>query len=424
VGRPGEALIALLGEHGIDEPAARLYLAASRHGPRSASELARLTALDRVQAYRWIKLLSEQGLMRVGGRRPMRFAAVPLPELLDRFIRGAAERLDRLRTGRERWLSDWQESLSDPQTYDGGAFSVLEGMNRIHHFLSKRIGLARREILISTAGYALAFAIQGGVDRALKQAVERGVKVRFVTEIGPGNLTEAKYFRGFTDLRQAAGPVPHRALVIDGAGAIVWVTGQQGLGESEANQVAVWSTAPRFVRLARESHRRLWARGRRADERIVEVDSPSGALLPMYREGESDALNRLTEVARLGMQATGLKVLNFDLPELIDTVARQLGREMAKELSGATPSEVAQSLVSFYDQHAMGRLTIVRENPLTLRVSGCFACTHSSPEVGRVLCPGMLRSALESRLGVHWDVSKPDPRRHATRGCLFTVTPV
>ncbi|HKS59272.1 MAG TPA: hypothetical protein VJS68_00665, partial [Thermoplasmata archaeon] len=361
---------------------------------------------------------------RVEGRRPMRFAAIPLPELLDRFIRRAADRLDRLRQGKDRWLTDWAESLTDPQNYDGGTFSVLEGMSRIHHFLSKRIGLAHKEILIATGGYALAFAIQGGVDRALKEANGRGVKVRFITEVGPSNLADAKYFRGFTELRQAAGAVPHRALVIDRAGALVWVTGQEGLGESESNQVAVWSTAPRFVRLARESHQRLWSHGRPADERFVDLDRPPEVLLPMYRDGKSGALDRLGEVARLGMQATGLKMVNFDLPELIDTVARQLGREVAKELHGATPQEVAESLVSYYEQHGRGRLSVVKQKPLTLRIEGCFACTRASPEVGRVLCPGMLRTALETRLGAHWDVSHPDPRRHATRGCVFTVTPV
>ncbi|HEV8049869.1 MAG TPA: hypothetical protein VGP88_04685, partial [Thermoplasmata archaeon] len=60
--------------------------------------------------------------------------------------------------------------------------------------------------------------------------------------------------------------------------------------------------------------------------------------------------------------------------------------------------------------------------PLVLRVNQCFACVNQSPEVGRVLCSELLKAALESRLGAHYDVSRPDPRRHAQRGCVFSVT--
>ena len=424
MGRPGEALIALLGEHGVEGPGARLYLAACRRGPQSASELARLAALDRVQAYRWIKLLTDRGLLRIQERRPMRFAALPVPDLLDQWIHKTAQRLDRLKLDRERLVTEWDESLTDPALMDGGMFHVFEGRERIHHFLAKRIGLAQREILATASGFALATAIQGGIGRALEEAHRRGVRIRLVTEIGPGNLAEAKYFLEFTQMRQGPGAVHNRTVLIDRAGALVYVTGQEGLGESEEHQVALWSTAPRFVRLARDYNRRVWSRGTPADQRIVEVDSPSPAILPMYRDRPSEPLSRLTDVARLGMQATGLRVLKLDLPELIETVARQMGRQIAKEVDGGTPQEVAQSLVGFYGRHALGKMTIAKDKPLTLKVSGCFACTATSPEVGRVLCPAMIGGVLETRLGARWDVSKPDPTRHATRGCLFSVTPV
>jgi len=56
-------------------------------------------------------------------------------------------------------------------------------------------------------------------------------------------------------------------------------------------------------------------------------------------------------------------------------------------------------------------------------VTGCFACTGDSPEIGRVMCPELLRTILEARLGQRWEVSKPDPTKHASRGCVFTATP-
>ncbi|HEV2231595.1 MAG TPA: hypothetical protein VGS18_05370, partial [Thermoplasmata archaeon] len=115
--------------------------------------------------------------------------------------------------------------------------------------------------------------------------------------------------------------------------------------------------------------------------------------------------------------------LQIDLPEVIGTIARNLGRQMSSEIEGETPDEVARSLSEFYHRRAMGELEIVRARPLTLKVSQCFACVKQSPEIGRELCSSMLRSVFEARTGGTCEVSKPDPSRHAARGCLFSITP-
>jgi sugar-specific transcriptional regulator TrmB/predicted hydrocarbon binding protein len=355
----------------------------------------------------------------------MRFAALPPERLLDRWISTATDELDRLRRGRETLLTEWRESLAVPTPYDTRKFAVLEGQDTIHAFLRKRLASARREVGITASGFSLARAIEGGIDRALKDAHERGVRATVVTEISRANLAEAKQFASFVDLRHAIGPVTNRAVLVDRTGALVFVSGEQGLGANGEEQVALWSTAPRFVTLARDYHRRFWARARPADERIQEIENPSpGAVLSVRRGRESAPLGPLQEIAEIGMRATGLSDLPLDVPELVDAVARQVGRRVAENVVGSTPEEVARSLAEFYDRRAMGRLSVVKDRPLTLRVTNCFACTRaSSPEVGRALCPAILRTVLEARLGAGWEVSHPDPRRHATRGCIFCVTP-
>jgi sugar-specific transcriptional regulator TrmB/predicted hydrocarbon binding protein len=421
VGRAGQKLIDLLVARGLPEPAARIYLTACRDGPQTASELARLNALHRVHAYRFIARLVDDGLLAKVGHRPMRFAALPIEELLERWIETTSEDLTRLKTGRQKLLAEWQESLTAPDVFDARKFLVLEGQPAIHNFLRKRAGAARREILASASAFALARAIDGGIDRAFREARERGVRVRMVTEVTQANLPEAKHFTSFLELRHATSPVTNRAVVIDGSGALVYVSGEEGLGASGDAQVALWSTSPRFLSLTREYHRRLWARARPADDRIVELESPPIAVLPVRRGASAEGLSRLNEITDLGMEVTGLRELKLDVRELIEAIARQLGRQIAEGVEGSTPEEVAHSLTDYYEEKALGRLSVVRDRPLTLRVTGCFACTASSPEVGRVMCPSLLRSVLETRLGSRWEVSKPDPTRHATRGCLFTV---
>lgn len=420
--RPGSGLYDLLTEHGVAPKGARLYLAACRAGAQTASELARLSAVNRVEAYRVLQRLVADGLLKPTGSRPQRFAALPPDDLMDRWIRRAADRLHRLELDREKVLADWEEGRTELDDGDPRRFAVLEDGETIRRFLKKRIGLAEQQVLVSTGGASLPGLLDDGVDRALREAARRGVKVRIVTEVVPSNLTEAKHLAAFADLRHAEGGVANRAVVVDRAGALVYVSGEDGLGPVGAGQVALWSSAPSFLGLARGYHKRLWGPADRAEARFVELENPPGAVLPVVAGRESVPFQRLKEIAKLGMRASGVRELRLNLPELIDVLGLQLGREIAKEIDGRTPEEVAASLGRYYAAHTMGSLGVVRERPLTLRVTGCFACTESSPEVGRVLCPRLLRAVFENRLGPRWQVSTPDPTKHASRGCVFSAT--
>jgi len=422
VSRSGSGLFDLLTEHGVPAKGARLYLAACRSGAQTASELARLSAVNRVEAYRIIKQLAADGLLTATGSRPQRFAALSPDALVDKWIHRASDRLHRLEQDREKVLAEWEEGRTEVDERDPRRFAVLEGRETIRRFLRKRIGTAERQILVSANGPWLSGLIDGGIDRSLKDASARGVKVRVVTEVYLPNLPEAKHLSGFSELRHANGPIGNRAVVVDRTGALVYVSGEEGLGRTGEEQVALWSSSPSFVQLARDYHRRLWAPANRAESRFVELESPPTATLPVVAGRESVPFQRLKEVAKLGMRASGVREFRLHLPELIDVIALQLGREIAKEVEGRTPEEVARSLGRYYATHTMGQLGIVKERPLTLQVTGCFACTQDSPEIGRVMCPQLLKAVLETRLGQQWVVSKPDPTKHAARGCVFTAT--
>jgi sugar-specific transcriptional regulator TrmB len=422
VGRPGSDLLELLGQHGIPEKAARVYLGACRAGPQTASELGRLSAVSRVESYRIIRQLTQEGLLRATGGRPQRFEATPPVELLDRWIRRASERVRRLEQDKGKILTDWENVQTEFEERDPRKFAVLEGREAIHRFLLKRLGTARSSVLLSASGRSLMSIIDSGMDRALGEARQRGVKVRVVTEVVAPNLVDAKHLASLSELRHAHHPVTNRSVVIDRSGALVYVSSEEGFGRTGEEQVALWSSAPMFVQLARDYHRRLWTPAERAEARFVELESPPAAVLPVAAGREAVPFQRLKEIARLGMRASGVKEFRLHLPELIEVISRQLGREIAEKVEGRTPEEVARSLAQYYDAHTMGHLAVLKERPLTLRVTGCFACTPDSPEIGRMICPQLLRTVFETRLGQRWEVSKPDPTKHAARGCQFTAT--
>jgi sugar-specific transcriptional regulator TrmB/predicted hydrocarbon binding protein len=419
--RARTGLLELLVAHGIPEPAARIYLAAGREGPLTAAELARRTAIHRVHGYHFIRDLVERGLLTPTGHRPKRFAALPAAELIDGWVGRAKEEVEHLGRERDRLLTEAQDADAESGNGDGRRFVVIEGQPAIQAFLRKRFGAARKEILVSVGGFALVWAVDGGVDRALAEARARGVKVRLVSEVTVANLAEAKLFSHAAEMRHSNHPVTSRAVLIDRSQAALWVSGEDGFGSQGNAQVLFVTNDPHFVALTRDHHLRLWSRGVPVHERLVEMENPSRATIPVGRGEMAETFQRLREITELGMVATGLQEVTIDLPELIEAVAAQLGHQVGEQVEGRSAPEVARGLAEFYRQHSPGKLNVVKESPLTLKVTDCFAC-QSSPEIGRVLCPGMIRAAFSRRLGESWEVSKPDPTRHASRGCLFTLT--
>ncbi|MCI4322729.1 MAG: hypothetical protein L3K03_01680 [Thermoplasmata archaeon] len=413
-------LLRLLAEHNVPEAAARMYIVASRSGPMTASELSRATAIHRVHGYRFLKDLVQRGLLRPVGTRPMRFAALPVEELVDRWIGDASRRLDGLRRDRDQILHEWKESGASPEEVGGRHFVVIEGRGPINRFIERRWGAARRSIEITARASSLGRIIDGGMDRTLRAATKRGVRSRMITEVTPSNLSEAKILASGVELRHSPRHVSSRTSVIDNAGVALFVTGEEGLGSSDDEQVLLWTTEPRFLTLTRQYHRRLWTRGIPMHERVAEVESPSRALLPVVRGHASEPFRRLASLTELGMTATGVREMQLDLTTFIEGVAGQVGRQVAQSIEGSTPDEIIAGLEGFYAQHATARMDEARSHPRTLRVRNCFACVQS-PEVGRLFCPKMLQTVLETRSNGLWEVSKPDPTRHAKKGCLFSL---
>jgi len=423
VARSGAGLVRLLAERGVPERAARIYIAACREGPQTASELARMSGIHRVETYRHIQQLHEAGLLRSVGGRPMRFRALSAEELLERWIRTTSEDLRRLEAGRDHLIRQFQEQIETPETNDGRKFVVMERRKALYSFLRRQIGVARREILLSLSPSALARFIDGGIDRELRMASQRGVKVRVITEINRGNLPDAKHFATFAEIRNTRTMPAARGVLFDKTGVVVYVAGDLRPGGDEDRLVTVWTTDAEFLNLVRVQFHQLWNHSAPSEHRIVELEEPPAAALPVRLGREVESFNRLREITQLGMQVGGLRELPFDVPEFIETVAQQVGRQVASELDGELPLEVARSLQVYYRARNI-RFDILQPEPLLIRSDGCLACDGASPEVGRLLCPAILRTIFEARTGGRWEVARPEARKRSQRGHVFALSPL
>ena len=272
------------------------------------------------------------------------------------------------------------------------------------------------------SGFALASAIDGGVDRAIKEAVDRGVRVRMVTEITSANLRDAQHFASFVELLHAAAPVTNRAIVIDRAGLLVFVSGEEGLGPTGEAQVALWTTSSDLLGRARQYHQRVWSQAIGAARRFVELD-PRRRSSPSSRVASPSLSSASARSPSSGCGPRAFGSSGSTSPSSSRPWRIRSGGPWRSASTGAMPSEVGASLGAYYESHALGKLEVVRElaghapSHGLLRLHAPVARDRSGPR------PKMIKTVLETRLGSPWEVSRPDPRRHASKGCVFTINP-
>ncbi|HZY70809.1 MAG TPA: helix-turn-helix domain-containing protein [Thermoplasmata archaeon] len=423
MGRNGGGLHGLLLDEGVPDRGARLYLAACREGPQTASELARRCQLNRVDAYRFIRDLIDRGLLRSTGGRPMRFAALSPEQLLDRLHHQASERARSLESERDKILHGWREALGTSDENDGRRFTVLEGTDSVYRFLRRKLGAAEKEVWGCFTPAALARVLDQGLDRTLREARDRGVRVRVLTPVDPETLALARTLEGAAEIRHSPMNFGVASLVFDRSGMFVNISDHYANGAS-LPLVGLWSASPELNHSGREYFRHVWGRSTPFTQRLVELDGPSPATISLAGGvGDEDALLRLREVAELGMRVTGVGEVKLDLAGLIGAIGRQLGHEISGRLTGESPPDVVRALAAYYAEHALGEVRIVRDRPFTLRVDGCFSRTVPSNEVARLLCPAILGAALEGRLGSRWSVAASDSARSRNRACVFTIVP-
>ena len=154
------------------------------------------------------------------------------------------------------------------------------------------------------SGFSLGWAIDGGVDRALRDASARGVRVRMVTEVTGAMLGDSKHFASFSDMRHAAAPVTNRAIVVTGSARWCSCRVRRGWAPPASPRSPSGQRLRKFIARTRQYHQRLWGRGTPAEQRIVELESPPGASLAVVQGHLAEPFQRLREITELGMRAT------------------------------------------------------------------------------------------------------------------------
>ena len=256
-----ERLTKLLQELGIEKTEAELYVFLSAMGPTPARIVARRFNQNRMKSYRDLKTLEEKGLVQSLMGRPIRYIATPLVDVLNRQRGGLKRKLNDLEQNSKTLIEEWKNLASGAAqpTEEESRFRIFQGRQQVFDLLLDMCDKAEEEVRLVTTTRDLARLSLWGIEDRFKLLVQRGKKVRVLTQIDANGLKEVEPYIGLVETRHVTLSTPIRFAIIDGKETLTTVAMDDSMSMTTKADTGLWTDASSYVAAMRIFFDALWS---------------------------------------------------------------------------------------------------------------------------------------------------------------------
>ncbi len=202
---------------GFEEEDAKTYLTLARMGLSRVSDLARVLKMSRMNAYRKLKKLQDEGLVAAALGKPIRFQVVSIEDVLDRIDKDLKDRVLKVESNRSVLIQALKTLTPVEPTVP--KFQIHQGRSKVYDQIIKMCKSAKEEIRIIATGKEIARLALIGLDDVLKE-VSEGVNVRILTEVDESNIHSLEEAMEYAQLGHYP-KLPHQRLVIVDRGSVL-----------------------------------------------------------------------------------------------------------------------------------------------------------------------------------------------------------
>ena len=264
-----EAIIGYLQDFGLTAKEATIYFLLSKMGSASANEIATTAQFSRVQTYRAIKGLLDNGLVEMSLDRPRRFTPLKIEQALNLLGQEAERKILELEKKTPLLLEKWS-AVSDLQVdRTKYTFRIIQGPKNVSKFRNMLYESAKKEINATMKPKDLTKLVFEGADDIFEKLTNDDISIKGLSEVNIFNLDASKRFLEFSKLHHIAHPNILPFTIIDGQEALICLSrdGRDGVPEN-----AIWTNHPEMVEILRQVFEILWNSSQDGKIRIQEIE--------------------------------------------------------------------------------------------------------------------------------------------------------
>lgn len=261
----GESLERDLEEFGLNGYEARVLVALASAGTADATELGRLSGVNRTSVYPVLQELTAQGLAEHLPGKTARWASLPAEELLERLYERHEQRLQSLRDRKQHTERSLRRLMAQSASDQVPYVHFLRGAAQVKRRYDALLAGAQAEVLVfNLPPYTWA---AGRPNPAVFEAIDRGVQFKVMYQSAEFRAPEAEATRQELDAYHAAGvqgrvvdTLPSKLMVADRCVALIAIP-DPALAE-DAYPTTLHIEHPGFVSMQADSFDCRWATGR------------------------------------------------------------------------------------------------------------------------------------------------------------------
>ncbi len=264
-----QAIIAYLQDFGLTSKEAKIYFLLSKMGSASANEIATMTQFSRLQTYRAIKGLLDNGLVEMSLDRPRQYTPLKIEQALNLLGQEAERKILELEKKTPLLLEKWS-TVSDLQLDKTNyTFRIIQGPKNVSKFRTMLYESAKKEISATLKPNDLMKLVVEGADDIFEKLTNSNISIKGLSEVNKLNLDASKRFLEFSKLNHITHPNIVPFTIIDGQEALICLSRDC---KDSAPENAIWTNHPEMVGILKQVFDMLWTGSQDGNSRIREIE--------------------------------------------------------------------------------------------------------------------------------------------------------
>jgi len=186
-----EKLYEELGEYGLTDNEAKVFLHLLKLGPMKASEIGLSLSISRTEVYNILTSLQNKGIIEASLDRPAKFSAIGFEKALDLLIEAQRRRIMTMQKSKEELMEIWKTVRVPSKIEEQERLQLLKGIEQIYARLSDMLDEAKEEVNIVAFKTELVRAYNAGILQKLRNLSRGNVRVQILTHgiLGTSSIT-------------------------------------------------------------------------------------------------------------------------------------------------------------------------------------------------------------------------------------------
>ncbi len=260
-----------MGQYGLSDREALVYLKVLAHGQLSAGEIAKAVQIRRMEAYRIIKRLADSGIVVATPGNPVKYTGKPIEQVVAMMMDRQVKRLEEMESGRAEVISLGRMLPAATRPEEEYSFKMIQGREQIYNRVLKIIDNVESSVeMVLTRNDLVQLHLLGLNDR-IKGAQKRGVRSRVISVSDHQTVEATEALLRIAEVRHSDDFPNGRMIIGDEDEILVSLVLDDLTGRRNDRDVAIWTNSKNYAETMRPMFERAFETGTDAKEKLHEL---------------------------------------------------------------------------------------------------------------------------------------------------------